>query len=98
MTCYNSEMRDFINDLAKRFGATKVVMFGSRARGDNKDNSDYDIVFFGVPEVKRAEVWYALEWESPTLAKVDVLFWENLSGVIKDNIEKEGVVIYEAKN
>ena len=29
--------------LARRFGAKRLVLFGSRARGDNRPNSDIDL-------------------------------------------------------
>ena len=36
--------------LAKRYGAKRLVLFGSRARGDNRYNSDIDLAVYGMPE------------------------------------------------
>ena len=35
--------------LARRFGAKRLVLFGSRARGDNRPNSDMDLAVYGMP-------------------------------------------------
>lgn len=58
---------DFAEALKERFRANKVILFGSRARGDWLHESDYDFVvvsptFEGIPFVRRAvplyEFWY----------------------------------------
>ena len=41
-------------ELARRHGAQRLVLFGSRARGDNKERSDIDLAVYGMPQKKRA--------------------------------------------
>ena len=43
--------------LARRYGAKRLVLFGSRARGDNRNNSDIDLAVYGMPEDSRAAFW-----------------------------------------
>ena len=38
------ELRDTIAPLAARYGVERVYLFGSRARGDNQPDSDYDFL------------------------------------------------------
>lgn len=45
---------NLISELAKRFGASKVVLFGSKARGDNIERSDIDIAVYGVENSNQA--------------------------------------------
>ena len=86
----------FLKSLGARHDAAKIVLFGSRARGDARDTSDYDIVFFGITDKNvRAEILYSCEWEAPTLCSLDVLFGEDTCADLLRNIDKEGVTIYE---
>jgi predicted nucleotidyltransferase len=53
----DKKLKNFIDQLRKRFGRNlkKIILFGSRARGDHTDESDYDfiLIFEEVsPEVK----------------------------------------------
>ena len=41
------EIREVVAPIAERHGVDRIYMFGSRARGDNKKNSDFD--FYIVP-------------------------------------------------
>jgi predicted nucleotidyltransferase len=40
----DSETLDFVNKVKLRFNPTKVILFGSRARGDAWNYSDYDFI------------------------------------------------------
>ena len=37
-----SEIRDIVAPIAEKYGVKKVFLFGSRARGDYREDSDYD--------------------------------------------------------
>ena len=86
-----------MKNLFLRYDIEKVILFGSRARGDNKKNSDFDFVIFadGMSELERAK--FSLEVEdNDTLFKVDILFFrDDMDGKLKENIIREGQVIYE---
>ena len=50
-------MNNIYNSIAKaaeHFGASKVVLFGSRARGDNRERSDIDIAVYGIEKSNQA--------------------------------------------
>ena len=77
----------------------KVILFGSRARGDNKYNSDIDIciVGAGVMHLTLAKINMDIS-EINTPLSFDILSFNELNKeeLIK-NILKEGVVIYNGK-
>lgn len=77
--------------LAKTFGADRAVLFGSRARGDNRDRSDIDIAVFGMPEKTQGAFLDAVE-DLPTLLDFDVVFVADYTSTeLLENIEKDGV-------
>ena len=87
---------EFLKKVAKEVGASKVVLFGSRARGDAKETSDYDVVFYGITgKQHQAEVRYALDWNAPTLCSFDVIFDDEIPQELCENIKIEGKIIYE---
>ena len=87
---------EFLKNLGLKYNAEKVILYGSRARGDNHETSDYDVAFFGITNRNyQAEIWYACEWEAPTLKNIDTLFDNRADEKILNRIEKEGTVLYE---
>lgn len=88
MNIYNS-----ISELAKRFGASKVVLFGSRARGDNRERSDIDIAVYGVENSNQAAFRSAIG-DIPTLLSFDIVFIsDSTDNALLQNIKKDGKII-----
>ena len=81
---------------AKIPSITKAVLFGSRARGDCTERSDYDIAVYGDVECRdRVNLRYICDEELPTLHKIDLIFMqEQPHSKFTENIEKEGVKFY----
>ena len=55
--------KNFANKIRKKFMISKIILFGSRARGDYFKNSDYDFIavgnyFKGKPFIFRASEFY----------------------------------------
>ena len=84
---------DEIISIAKANEVEKVVLFGSRARGDYRQRSDIDIAFWGG---KAAGFITDIHEDANTLLIFDVV--DMLRPVQKElakTINKEGVLIYE---
>lgn len=48
----NQELKDFIGSISKKYDLKKVIMFGSRAAGTYKEDSDIDLlVEYNTPTV-----------------------------------------------
>ncbi len=77
---------------AKDFGLQKVILFGSRARGDHDRSSDIDLAVAGG-DIKRFS--YAMEEKTSTLLRFDIIDLEACSdaGFIA-GIEAEGILLY----
>ena len=87
------ELIESIRKLAIKYNIRKVLLFGSRARGDFKDRSDIDLAVTGGDVVAFS---FAVDEETPTLLMFDIV---NLDGNVQqellDSIGKESVVLYE---
>lgn len=94
------EIWDGVVEAAKEFSAIKkVVLFGSRARGDNKLRSDIDLAVFaeGLDYFDFVAFCDRLE-EIETLLKFDVVrIGERTDKDLLKNIETEGVVLWETQ-
>ena len=78
---------------AKKYGIHKVILFGSRARGTFRRDSDIDLaVSGGNADLFRLSV----EEETDTLLTYDVVNLDHIvSAELLDVIRKEGIVLYE---
>ncbi|MFC7372418.1 nucleotidyltransferase domain-containing protein [Fictibacillus iocasae] len=75
----------------------KVILFGSRARGDYHKTSDIDLAVFtrNLSHTQQNLIEESIH-ELSTLLKIDVLFINRLTKVkLLSNIQREGVIIYE---
>ncbi|MCI8337261.1 MAG: nucleotidyltransferase domain-containing protein [Lachnospiraceae bacterium] len=82
-----------IRMLAERNRLDRVILFGSRARGDYLRNSDIDLAVFGGDVVSFA---LDVEEETSTLLTYDVVdLGKNIDGKLRESIEEEGMTIYE---
>lgn len=84
---------DEIKALAKKYNMDKVILFGSRARGDFKRASDIDLAVSGGDFARFAldvdeETWTLLEYDVVCLDR-------RISPGLRDSIEREGIVLYE---
>ena len=79
--------------MGKEYQADKIILFGSRARGDNRERSDIDIAVYGMPEKNQSLFWSAID-DLPSLLSVDIVHITGRTDVaLLKNIERDGVVL-----
>lgn len=84
-----------IKALGKKYQSQKIVLFGSRARGDNHSRSDIDLAIYGMQDCNQSLFWSDVD-DLPTLLKFDLVFIsDNTEQELIKNIEKDGVLLYE---
>ena len=89
----DKRVEDDIIRIAKKNGIEKVILFGSRARGDNKERRDIDLAVSGGNVL---DFSYDVEENAWTLLMFDVVALDrNISQELRDEIERDGVVLYE---
>lgn len=89
------KVKDKIIELARKCGVKKVILFGSRARGDNWERSDIDLAISGGDRVR-----FTLDVDEsdivPTLLMFDVVdLDESCNEDLLESIKRDGVVLYE---
>ena len=78
---------------AKRYSVRKVILFGSRARGNNTERSDIDIAVYGGDF---DGFYWDVKENIHSLLMFDVVQADaSISDELKKEIAKDGVVIYE---
>lgn len=74
MVADNSVLRELAALFSGSPSVVKAVLFGSRARGDCTEKSDYDIAVFGdIPAHEKTALRTAAAEELPTLHKIDLI-------------------------
>ena len=78
---------------AQEHSVTKIILFGSRARGTNTERSDIDIAVYGWDF---DGFYWDVKEKIHSLLMFDILQADtSISDELKQEIEKDGVVIYE---
>lgn len=84
--------------LAKQFSIKKMVLFGSRARGDSHAHSDIDLAVWGIKDARAyLDFQEAVEEQVLTLLSFDIVDMDSISvsNALREEIDKDGVVLYE---
>mgnify|MGYP005785285475 FL=1 len=86
-----------LSALARKYGARRLVLFGSRARGNHRPRSDIDLAVYDMPVENRGAFWLEAE-ELPTLLKLDLVHISpGMDPAFLHNIEKDGVTLYASE-
>lgn len=94
-----ARLKKAVRPVAEKYGAEAVYLFGSRARGDFRPDSDFDFY------IKKGKIrgYFALggffeEMKEAVQADIDMvsLEEEELDAYLRDAIRKDGILLYEA--
>lgn len=92
-TGLNDQIINEIIALAQKYAVKKVVLFGSRARGDYHRASDIDLAVYGGNVMAFS---LDVEEQTSTLLTYDVIDMEKEHQIgLVEAIEKEGKTLYE---
>jgi hypothetical protein len=86
---------DFIIKVLKRYGATRISLFGSYARGENHPNSDMDVLVEFKDTITLIDLSHIiLLVKEETGLKLDAVTKNALSPYLAPYIEKDLQVLY----
>lgn len=82
-----------LSSFARKYSVMKIVLFGSRARGTNTERSDIDIAVYGG---EFDQFYWDVKENIHSLLMFDIIQADAaISDELKQEIEKDGVTIYE---
>jgi predicted nucleotidyltransferase len=90
------ELKSIVTPVAERYGVGKIYLFGSVARGDYDDNSDYD---FCIELGKIRDLFELSEFfqdlRDAVGSEIDLVDIRAVNPELLSDILTEGVVVYE---
>lgn len=82
-----------LSSFAQKYSVTKIILFGSRAKGTNTERSDIDIAVYGG---NFDGFYWDVKEKINSLLMFDIVQADSsISDELIKEIEKDGVVIYE---
>ncbi|MCL2711912.1 MAG: nucleotidyltransferase domain-containing protein [Methanomassiliicoccaceae archaeon] len=89
------ELREIVAPVAERYGIDRIYLFGSRARGDCSEDSDYD---FYVEAGKIKSLFemteFRLDLRDAIGNRIDVISTKRMDEKFRKNLMKERVLVY----
>src|SRR3989304_10383747 len=108
MNCQKIDLSQIISVILREVDAEKVILFGSRARGDNKPSSDLDLLIIEKgnfsrersrwDEIKKIRVAlkdYKIPKDILVFTEEEVNYWNDSINHIIPTCLEEGKVLYE---
>lgn len=99
-TYLSPNLIEMLNSVFKKHtDITAVVLFGSRAKGTERHNSDIDLAIFGVEGDLSIEA-ILMELEAlPLPYKFDVKSFNSIrNSALREHIKRVGIMIYEKES
>jgi predicted nucleotidyltransferase len=93
------ELRDVVTPIAKKYGMIRVYLFGSRARGDNKKDSDFDFCVVAPKGCTLFELGgFLYDLKDALGTKVDVVCEEGLQKrpYFMEEMRRDRKILFEA--
>ena len=82
-----------IRTFARKYNIDKVILFGSRARGDHRRTSDIDLAVVGGDFARFA---LDVDEETSTLLEYDIVdMSREMQDELRQSIMREGKILYE---
>ena len=92
------ELKELCIGIAKKYEIDSIGLFGSRARGDFHEESDYDIFIIGDIDLK-LELKLEYDIENKLKSEVDIIKITNeIDKIFLKNLLNEAIVFYDRNN
>lgn len=99
-------LKELVELLVEHYHPLKIYLFGSKARGDARAHSDYDLMVVVPKEVSwtKRDAFHHAKWEAGLTEATDILFFSSksfeeqreLKASLPFTVLEEGKILYEA--
>ena len=99
MTHFSEDTRLRIEELCKKNKVRELSLFGSRSRGDNRPDSDYDFLVDFLPNAGIGLIEYSrmqIDLAEIMRTKVDLVTKRGLKDHVRDSVIADATPIYAA--
>lgn len=96
---FSEATRRKIEELCRKNKVRELSIFGSRARGDNRPDSDFDLMVEFLPNASIGLIEYSrmqIDLSEILQIKVDLVTKKGLKEHVRDNVLADATPIYEA--
>ena len=91
------ELRRIVEPIAESYGMRQVYLFGSRARGDNREDSDYDFCVVTSDDCDLFELGgFFAELRNALGVEIDLVCQESLRDDFSREVLRDRRLVYEA--
>ena len=92
------DLKRLAPDIAKKRNIETLYLFGSRARGDNRPNSDYDFAYRAKEHTSLLQIaGLMIDLEEIVGNEADVISMKMVSEQFLKEIERDGILLYQEK-
>ena len=89
------DIKRIVSPIAKKYNLKSLYLMGSRARGDNRPDSDYDFCY-DMKEPSLLEVsGLMVELSEALNAEVDLISRQTKQDFLQEGLRRDGIAIYE---
>lgn len=93
-----SELKAIVAPVAERYGVKKILLFGSVARGDCDEDSDYDLCIEWEKKHDMTEFsGFRIDLCEAVGRDVDIVGANSIDPELSDIVQSEGIIIFEAE-
>lgn len=99
MTQFSEETKRKIEELCRKNRVRELSLFGSRSRGDERPESDFDLLVEFLPDAGIGLIEYSrmqIDLSEILDTKVDLVTKKGLKDYVRDNVLADATPIYEA--
>ena len=89
------DLRRIVEPIAKKYNLKSLYLMGSRARGDNRSDSDYDFCYdMKEPSLMRVSEMMA-DLSDALKTNIDLINRKTMKQYLLEGLERDGIAIYE---